>query len=1112
MKTVFLKKILNKKIFLPLFYLRLPIFLYRSPIYREKPPLLKMFKFTSSNLFVFFRFISLGIVLSIAVESKCKAQISGLPVGFSDNLFAGNFNQIEGFVQDSLGRYFCWERAGTVVILDSIGNKLPTLIDIKEEVGSWGDHGLNAVVLDPNFTQNGYIYLYYGVDRHYLLNFGTSNYNPNTNQFYEASIARVTRYTCDVNTNFTTIVPNSRLILLGTNKQNGIPIVASNHGGGGMVFGADGSLIIASGDGSVNGGDFGSTVGSYWQQALSDSIIKPYENIGCNKSQLIQSLNGKLLRINPSNGSGYITNPFYEASNPSSPASLVWALGLRNPFRISLKKGTGSSDITAGNPGLIMIGDVGGTKYEELDICNSPGQNFGWPLYEGFSVNPDFYGKNHYNVFAPNPLFGINGCSQQYFTFTQLLNQPLLTGNPFFANPCSPSDSIPVKFTFIHQRPLIDYKHAGSITRTANFTNNIATEISVTDINAPITGNVFNGSCVIGGEWYDSNKFPLQFQKSYFFSDYTDKWIKAIKYENNLPVSIQNFANNAGSVVYIEPAKNGCLMYINYTSELRKICYDSIVNNPPVAKITINKNFGASPLMVNFSGVLSTDPDNDSLTYFWNFNDSSTATGVNANKTFTGLNVAKFWVKLYVTDPSNNTTVDSVLISLNNTPPTVNITSIAPQQGYSVVTSTLLNLAATVTDLEHNLSQLHYKWETILVHNQHEHPNLPDTDYVTSTTLLPLGCDGETYFYIIRLTVTDDGGLKTVAEKQLQPICGKPYVDFTSASKTICRYSTTTFSDLSTNGISSREWTFTGGTPATSTLANPIVTYNSTGNFSVKLKVCNVNGCDSITKNAFIAVKGIPSANVSAGGPVNFCEFGSVNLTATTGSGGTFQWFQNNVLMPGKTGNTLVADTTGNYKVRVTTSFGCSNFSNVVKTKIVPEFSITVTGSLNLCNGSSVTLTATSNPDYTYKWKKSGVNISGQVNNEFTTTTPGAYTVRVADNITGCTKLSSNYNTTINCNKDADSLQEESPLSALNYYPNPVYDLLNLNLDIVKSSQLSFRIFDIYGRKVFEKNDENFTVGAQEIQINFSTFTSGIYEVQILSNNKQIKSLRVIKE
>lgn len=1059
-----------------------------------------------------FRIILLTFSILIFSQQIIQAQISELPSGFSDHLFAGNFNQVEGFVQDSLGRYYCWERAGRVIILDSAGNRLATLIDIKDEVGAWGDHGLNAVLLDPDFQNNGYIYLYYGVDRYHLMNYGDANYNPNTNQYYAASIARLTRYTCDPTSNFTSILPDSRLILLGNTKEDGIPIVASNHGGGGMVFGSDGSLMVGTGDGAVNGGDTGSAIGSYWFQALNDSIIEPYENIGSNKSQLLQSLNGKILRINPVNGNGYPSNPYYDAADPSSSKSLVWALGLRNPFRISLKNGTGSTDPSAGDPGVFMIGDIGASKYEELDICDGPKQNFGWPLYEGFSPNADFYGKNHYNVFAPNPLYGLLGCGQQYFSFTQLVNQPLLNGYVVSQNPCNLAETIPSLYTFIHKRPFIDYKHSGNISRVGNFTGNTSSEISIADSNAAVTGTLFAGSCVIGGNWYGGKKFPLAYQNNYFFSDYSDKWIKAVKYANDVPVSIVNFASNAGAVVYLNSTKDGCLMYVNYTDELRKICFDSLVNNPPIAKITVNNYYGPSPLAIDFNANLSTDPENDSLTYLWDFNDASTLTGKNVNHIFNNNNVSKYWVKLYVTDIANNTSVDSILISINNTPPIVNINSIVAQQGYSITVATLLNLAATVTDLEHTPAQLHYKWETILVHNKHQHPNLPDTDFVTTTTLLPIGCDGDIYYYIIRLTVTDDGGLKAVDEKQVYPICGKPFVDFSASAKTICKNSSVSFTNLSSNSVYSYEWTFTGGTPATSTLKNPIVTYFNNGNFSVKLKVCNINGCDSITKNSYIVVKGIPSASVTANGPINFCELGNVKLSATSGSGGTFQWYFNNKEFTGKSGNNLIADTTGNYKVKITSPYGCTNFSNVIKTKIVPEFAINVTGSLNLCNGSNVTLTATNNTDYTYKWKNNGVNLIGQINNEFTTNSPGIYTVRVADNVSGCTKLSAAYSAVNNCTKNLDSITYEYPLAAITFYPNPVNDVLMLTFNLHESADLAFKIYDVFGRKVFEKNDENFTEGAHLIEINFSIFTTGIYHLQILSNNKQIKSLKVIKE
>lgn len=1037
------------------------------------------------------------------------AQVT-LPTGFSDKLVAGGFNQIQGFVQDSSGRYFTWERGGRVIILDTNLTKLPTLIDIKEEVGSWGDHGLNAVVLDPAFESNGYIYLFYTVDRHHLIHFGTGNYNANTNQYYEASISRLTRYTCDEATNYTTIIPNSRLVLIGSDKKNGIPVLASNHSGGGMAFGSDGSLLVATGDAAVNGGDTGSYAGTYWQQALLDSILVPNDNVGAFRSQTVQSFNGKILRLNPVNGQGLPSNPFYDAANPQSPKSMVYALGFRNPFRISVKQGSGSTDITAGNPGIIHIADVGATKYEELNKCGAPGQNFGWPLYEGFSPTTEFYDKNNVNKYAVNPLYSA-GCNQQYFTYMQLLKQPLIAGLPTFKNPCDSNINIPNNLCFTHKRPIIDYKHTGNITRTGTFTNNLASEVLIDDALSPLSGPLFSGYCIIGGTWNSSKKLPVSYQNNYFFADYNNNWIKRITFNDNEAVEVLPFADNTPPTVFLTEGKSGCLEYINYTSEIRKICFDSLINNPPIAKITVNSLYGSSGTQFNFNGLASTDFENDTLTFSWDFGDGNQGTGKSVSHVFVGSGITSFWVKLTVTDFANNQSKDSVHISINNTPPLVNITSIPTGATFSAIKNTLYNLQATVSDAEHNASQLHYSWETILAHNFHQHPNLPDSDTLTSTVLLPVGCDGDIYYYIVRLTVTDAGGLSTSTEKIINEVCGNPVANFTSSKNSSCIGEQVSFINQSTNSVATNEWTFTGGTPSSSTLTNPVVIYNSAGVYAVKLKVTNSNGVDSIIKSGFITVKNLPTANITANGNTTFCEFGSVTLSTPHINGHQYQWLKGGKELSGKTAHNLVVTTSGNYKLKVTNSDGCSSLGNNIKTKQSPEFEITTTGSLQLCNGSSFTLNVTNNNNFTYKWKKSGANIAGEINNTFTTNLPGAYTVRVSDNNTGCTKLSAVYNATINCNKNFEG-NETDVISNVQVYPVPIINNLNLDFTLNDIGDVDIQVYDINGKQVLIKNNKNILPNSYQQSINFSTFTSGIYNVKFLHNNKEIKSFKVYKK
>jgi len=117
---------------------------------------------------------------------------------------------------------------------------------------------------------------------------------------------------------------------------------ADNHNGGQLAFGPDGALYASTGDGGGQG--------------------DPGDD-----AQRVDSLLGKILRV--------------DLAAPSSPQ--VWALGLRNPWRFSFDRATGT----------MVIGDVGGDANEEVDIAPASGGNFGWRLCEGTSgdcSNPAF--------------------------------------------------------------------------------------------------------------------------------------------------------------------------------------------------------------------------------------------------------------------------------------------------------------------------------------------------------------------------------------------------------------------------------------------------------------------------------------------------------------------------------------------------------------------------------------------------------------------------------------------------------------------------------------------------------------------------------------------------
>jgi glucose/arabinose dehydrogenase len=333
---------------------------------------------------------------------------------FSDELYLDSWNQVVGITYDSTGIMYVWEKGGRVyVVNDSVRQSTP-LLDISEEVGSWGAHGMLGFALDPAYLTNGRIYVLYAVDRHHLLYFGTPSYSASANIINNATIGRITRYTV-VNPGDPTnayVDYNTRQILLGATAEDGFPITANTHGVGSLLFGTDGTLLASCGDGAFpSGEDFGSQPETWYLQALADGILNDTTNCGAYRAQSLHSLSGKLLRIDPETGEGLASNPYYDPTEPSSVQSRIWALGLRQPFRMTLMPGTGGHYPSEGDPGVVVIGDVGSGNREEINICNQPGLNFGWPLYEGMGTMSSYYNQIEPNLAAPTP----GGCGQSYY-------------------------------------------------------------------------------------------------------------------------------------------------------------------------------------------------------------------------------------------------------------------------------------------------------------------------------------------------------------------------------------------------------------------------------------------------------------------------------------------------------------------------------------------------------------------------------------------------------------------------------------------------------------------------------------------------------------------------
>ena len=328
-----------------------------------------------------------GVVVLCLVLLAPLRMAFALPPGFADESVGAEWSEPAGLTFDARGRAYVWERAGRVWIVEN-GVKRPVpLIDLHGEVGGWRDLGLFGFALHPDFAQNGYLYLYYAVDRHHLLHAGTASYDPNQNEFFDATIGRIVRYTARASDDFNSVDPASRIVLAGATPDDGCPILSESHGAGSLAFGRDGTLLASCGDGArrLRRGS-ARRAETFGRRALEDGIIAPWENVGAFRAQLVDSLSGKLWRIDPDTGLGVASNPFYSAANPGSKASRVWALGLRDPALLALRPGTGSTESADADPGATYLGDFGSSVFGDLHVVEQGGRNLGWPAFGSSDV------------------------------------------------------------------------------------------------------------------------------------------------------------------------------------------------------------------------------------------------------------------------------------------------------------------------------------------------------------------------------------------------------------------------------------------------------------------------------------------------------------------------------------------------------------------------------------------------------------------------------------------------------------------------------------------------------------------------------------------------------
>ena len=307
-----------------------------------------------------------ALISAVLLLTQQRAIAQTFPANFAGVQLATGLDPV-GIDIAPDGRIFLTEKSGKVRLVKN-GALLSTPFVTIPNIDNYNERGLQGIVLDPNFSSNNFVYVYYT----YKAPGGSVSNN------------RISRFTA----NGDVAVSGSEVVLLNIDPLSS----AGNHNGGSLAF-KDGKLLI--------------TVG---------------ENANGANAQSFTTQKGKILRLNP-DGTIPTDNPYYGSTTGNNRA--IWALGLRNPFRITVQPGTGT----------VFINDVGQGTYEEVNQ-GIAGKNYGWPGIEGVKTTQTSPANYQDPFYVYNHSSGCSITAGEFYNPSTTQFPAQYTGQYFFADYC----------------------------------------------------------------------------------------------------------------------------------------------------------------------------------------------------------------------------------------------------------------------------------------------------------------------------------------------------------------------------------------------------------------------------------------------------------------------------------------------------------------------------------------------------------------------------------------------------------------------------------------------------------------------------------------------------
>jgi PKD repeat protein len=350
-----------------------------------------------------------------------------------------------------------------------------------------------------------------------------------------------------------------------------------------------------------------------------------------------------------------------------------------------------------------------------------------------------------------------------------------------------------------------------------------------------------------------------------------------------------------------------------------------------------------------------------------------------------------------------------------------------------------------------------------------------------------------------------------------------------NSTNTVCQGNSLTFTDLSWNGTPTTwNWTFAGGTPATSTDSIPVILYTTPGVYNVDLTVSNGSGSASVTKTSFVTVNSstatYTSSNYSEGFESTVIPNADWKIRNAVPGGNT--WTQTS--SASYTGyksvmitNTAAADTyvddlispsinmtaiTGSKELTFKVAYAQRSSSTLDKLQVYVSTNCGISWSLRYVKTGTALSTggvqASSFIPNASQWALHTVSLSGYATQTnlyfmFRFTSNGGNNIYIDDiNMGGSSGIDEGIANTIN----------------FNVFPNPEEDNTIVSFSILEKQNVVLKIYDIVGREVTTLCTSNLTAGEYQFPIKEKiNLSAGSYFITLLIDKQSFTKKLIVK-